>query len=479
MNHKFVFYTIGNIIKIEAVLMALPLLVSLIYRDGNYIAFLIPIILAFAIGIFLTIKKSKTERIYAKEGLVIVGLSWLIISFFGALPFVISGEIPNIINALFETVSGFTTTGASIITDVESVSRSLLFWRNLTHWIGGMGILVFILAILPQTNSRSIYVMRAEVPGPQVDKITTKVRYTARILYGIYVGLTIMQIILLAFKLPIYDSMINAFATAGTGGFSALSASIGGYNSLYVEIVIMIFMFLFGVNFLLFYMILLGKIKSVFKNEELRWYFGIVIIGIVLLTINTLPTYGSLFETIRYTSFQVVSIITTTGFATHDFNTWPDFSKAILVVLMFIGASAGSTGGGIKVSRIILYFKKIFRGIRYAIQPRKISTIRLDRKPVNEMILEGLSTYLITYIAIFIIGILIISMEGLDLVSSFSAVAATINNVGPGLNIVGPAGNYSSLTDLSKITLMFMMLVGRLEIFPILILFSPSTWKRK
>lgn len=478
MNIKYIIRTLGNILKIEGFLMALPLIVSIIYKENNYLAFIIPMIILLVLGYLMTINKVKSERIYAKEGLVIVGLSWIIVSIFGALPFIISQEIPNVINALFETVSGFTTTGASILASVEELPKGILFWRSFTHWIGGMGILVFILAILPQGNSRNLYVMKAEVPGPQVGKIVSKVKRTARILYGIYIVMSLVQIVLLWFKIPLFDSLIHTFGTAGTGGFSSLNESVGGYNSIYVEVIITVFMFLFGTNFFLFYLLLIGHVKEVVKNEELRWYFIIVIVAIALLSINTIEVYGNIFQSIRFASFQVVSIITTTGYASYDFNLWPNFSKAILVVLMFVGASAGSTGGGIKVSRIILYFKKVFRGVRYATHPRNVESIRLDQKPVNEMIIASLSTYLIAYIIVFVIGILLISIQGLDLITSFSAVAATINNVGPGLSIVGPTGNYLILTDLSKVTLMFMMLIGRLEIFPILILFSARTWRR-
>lgn len=468
----------GSIMKMEAALLALPLVVSILYRENTFLSFLIPMVLLFGFGFFLTRKKLTNQAIYAKEGLVLVGISWIVISLFGSLPFIISGEIPHVVDAFFETVSGFTTTGASILMNVETMTKGMLFWRNLTHWIGGMGVLVFVLALMPQTNGRSIYVLKAESPGPQVGKLTSKVRHTARILYGIYIALTITQIILLAFKIPLFDSIVHSFATAGTGGFSILNQSVGGYNSVYVEVVVTVFMLLFGTNFTLFYFILIGDIKKVFKNEEFKWYVGIVVVAVVLVTINLIHIYGNIAESLRYSSFQVASIITTTGFATVDFNTWPSFSKIILVSLMFVGASAGSTGGGMKVSRIILYVKSLFKEIRYSIRPREISTVKFNHKAVEPVIMEGLIGYLIAYIAIIVVGVLILSIEDHDLVTNFTAIIATFNNVGPGLNIVGPVGNYAVFSNLSKITLSIVMLAGRLEIFPILILFSPFTWKK-
>lgn len=478
MNYRFIWNTIGNIMKMEAGLLVLPLIVSFLYRENTYIAFLIPMVLLFGIGFLLSMKKAKNQTIFAKEGLVLVGLSWIVISLFGSLPFLISQEIPNIVNAFFETVSGFTTTGASILNNVEALSKGMLFWRSLTHWIGGMGILVFVLALIPQTNGRSIYVLKAESPGPQVGKIVSKVKHTARILYSIYIALTLIQIILLSFRIPLFDSITHSFATAGTGGFSILNQSVGGYNSVYVEMVITVFMLLFGTNFTLFYFLLIGNVKKIWHNEEFRWYLGIVFVSIVIITLNTLKLYDNFFDTLRHSSFQVASIITTTGFSTVDFNTWPSLSKIILVLLMFIGASAGSTGGGMKVSRIILYTKSLFKEIRFSVKPREISAIKFDKKSVEPAVMEGLVGYLMAYLAIVIVGVLVLSIEDHDLVSNFTAIIATFNNVGPGLNIVGPVGNYSIFSNLSKLTLSFIMLAGRLEIFPILILFSPITWKK-
>ncbi|NLF49298.1 MAG: TrkH family potassium uptake protein [Acholeplasmataceae bacterium] len=476
MNLRYVLHQVGNILKVEAALLSLPLVISIIYGESTVYAFLIPIALLLAIGFLLTYKKDIDRTIYAKEGFAVVGISWIFMSLFGTLPFVISQEIPNFINAFFETVSGFSTTGASILEDVESLSKGMLFWRSLTHWIGGMGILVFFLAIMPQTSARSMFIIKAESPGPKPEKIVSRVKHTARILYAIYFFLTLLEIILLLFKIPLFDSVVHAFGTAGTGGFSIWNQSIAHYNSVYVEVVITVFMILFGINFSLFYLMLIGDIKKALKSEELRAYLLIILVSIALITINTFSMFTSFGEALRYSSFQVGSIITTTGYSTTDFNLWPTFSQWILILLMFVGASAGSTGGGIKVSRIVIFFKQVFKEIRYLLHPRQISTITFEKKAVDESTLKGINSYFIAYMIILALATLLVSIEGHDLVSTFTSVIACFNNIGPGLGIVGPSGNYASFTDLSKLTLVFTMLAGRLEIFPILLLFSPRMW---
>ncbi|MDD4388624.1 MAG: TrkH family potassium uptake protein [Bacilli bacterium] len=477
MNIKAIFYNIGNLLKVEAGLLTLPLIVSFIYHDGNYFAFLIPILLLLTIGFLVTAKRKPDQKIYAKEGFVIVGLSWIIMSLFGALPFYISREIPSFINAFFETASGFTTTGATILTDIEALSYSLLFWRGFTHWIGGMGILVFVLAFMPNTKAHSIYIMKAESSGPQVGKIVSKVKITAQILYFIYIALTIIEIIFLLFKMPLYDSVTHAFATAGTGGFSIKNASIAYYDSVYIETVITVFMFLFGINFTVFYLILIGNVKQAIKSEEFRWYFIIAIVAITLVTINCYSMYGSFGRTLRYSSFQVISVMTCTGFSTFNFNIWPMFSKTLLIILMMIGACAGSTGGGLKISRVIIYIKMIVKEIKYSIHPRQMTAVTFDKKPVDESILKGISHFLIAYISILLIGMLILSLDGYSFTTNFTAVVTCFSNCGPGLDAVGPVENYSSFSVLSKLVLTFVMLAGRLEIFPMLILFTPRMWK--
>lgn len=477
-------YIVGQIVRVEGILMLPALAVGLIYGEDVLAAFLIPAALSIGMGTLLAIKKPENTSIFAKEGFVTVGLSWIIMSVIGALPFVIDGCIPSFIDALFETVSGFTTTGASILNDVEALNYGILFWRSFTHWIGGMGVLVFVLAILPQADTRSVklmHIMRAEVPGPKVGKLVSKIGRTARIMYGLYIALTFIQVaLLLAGGMPLYDSLVNSFATAGTGGFGIKNASIAAYDSAYVDYVISIFMVLFGINFNLFYLIVTGHVMQALKSEELRWYLAIVVGATALITFDIFERFGSIGESIRYALFQVSSIITTTGFATYDFNEWPALSKTILVLLMFCGACAGSTGGGIKVGRIILLIKAGLREIKYMLHPRAVISVRMEGKPVERDVVRSATSYMIVYIMLFTVSLFFIEMiEECDLVTGFTAVAACLNNIGPGLGEVGPAGNYSALTGASKLILSFNMLAGRLEIFPLLMLFAPSTWRNR
>lgn len=480
MNYKMVFHIIGRIMLTEALLLLVPLSVSLIYRETIFISYLIPIVLLSALGILLGYKPPKDSAIYAKEGFFIVSLSWIVISLFGALPFYISGAIPSYLDSFFETVSGFTTTGASILTEVESLPASILFWRSFTHWVGGMGILVFILAILPKVETNSIYLMKAEVPGPQVGKLVSKTKLTARILYGIYITLTLMQILfLIAGGMPLFDSIANAFATAGTGGFSIKNASIGAYNSAYIDWIITVFMILFGINFNLFYAIIIGQVVGVLKSEELRWYLGIICGAALLIALSILPFYGNnVWESLRHSVFQVASIITTTGFATTDFNLWPTFPKGILVILMFVGACAGSTGGGLKISRVVMLVKSAIRELRHYLNPRSVISVKFEHKTVDTTVIGGVHLYFIIYAILFVISVFFINLDQFDFVTNFTSVASCINNIGPGLEIVGPMGNYSVFNPLSKLILAFDMLAGRLELIPMLILFSSKIWKK-
>ncbi len=482
MNYRMVSYIIGQIVRVEGILMIPSLVVSVIYGESAFAAFLIPIVLSVAAGTLLTIKKPSNPDIFAKEGFVTVGLSWIIMSLIGALPFVIDGCIPSFVDAFFETVSGFTTTGASILTEIESLGRGMLFWRSFTHFVGGMGVLVFVLAILPQADTRSVklmHVMRAEVPGPKVGKLVSKIGRTARIMYGIYIGLTVIEmILLLAGGMPVYDSIVNSFATAGTGGFAIKNASIAAYDSAYIDYVIGIFMFLFGVNFNLYYLILIGHVGEALRSEELRWYLIITGVSTALIAADIYEIFGTVGESVRYAFFQVTSVMSTTGFATSDYNAWPALSKVILALLMFCGACVGSTTGGIKVGRIILLVKSGLREVKYMLHPRAVVAVRSEGKPVERDVLRGANSYMIVYIMLFTASLFLVEMvEECDLVTGFTAVSACLNNVGPGLGEVGPAGNFSALTPFTKILLSVDMLAGRLEIFPLLMLFAPSTWR--
>lgn len=482
MNYRMVSYIIGQIVRVEGVLMLPPLVVSLIYGEDAFAAFLLPAVISVIVGTLLTIRKPSNTDIFAKEGFVTVGLSWIVLSLIGALPFVIDGCIPYFVDAFFETVSGFTTTGASILTEVESLGRGILFWRSFTHFVGGMGVLVFVLAILPQADTRSVklmHVMRAEVPGPKVGKLVSKIGRTARIMYGIYIGLTVIEIILLlAGGMPVYDSIVNSFATAGTGGFAIKNASIAAYDSAYIDYVIGIFMFLFGVNFNLYYLILIGHVGEALRSEELRWYLIITGVSTALIAADIYEIFGSVGDSVRYAFFQVTTVMSTTGFATSDYNTWPALSKVILVLLMFCGACVGSTTGGIKVGRIILLVKSGLREIKYMLHPRAVVAVRSEGKPVERDVLRGANSYMIVYIMLFTASLFLVEMvEECDLVTGFTAVSACLNNVGPGLGEVGPAGNFAALTPFTKILLSIDMLAGRLEIFPLLMLFAPTTWR--
>lgn len=482
MNYEMVVYVLLNIAKIEGLLMTIPGIVSLIYGEYNTAKIILTIaILLAAFGFIFTLKKPRRIDIFAKDGLFIVGIAWITFSLLGALPFYFTGSINSYVNAVFETVSGFTTTGSTILTDIESLPNGILFWRSFTHWIGGMGVLVFVLAIIPLAGSKSMNIMKAEVPGPTVDKLVPKTKQTAKILYFIYVGLTILQVIfLVAGKMTLFDSILTSFSTAGTGGFSNKNNSIAYYDSAYIDGVVTVFMILFGINFNLFYLALLKKFRRIFKSEELRIYIAIIAVSTLLITFNIREMYPSFLNAFRYASFQVATIITTTGFMTADFNMWPMFSKAILLLLMIVGACAGSTGGGLKVSRVLIMVKHIKCEIKRLLHPRAMVSVKIDKKTVETSVISSVLAYLLVYFSLIVISFLLISINEFDFETSLTSVITCINNVGPGLGaIVGPTGNFSSFSDLSKIILSFDMLLGRLEIFPILLLFSPRMYKRR
>lgn len=484
MNVKSISRTVGLILLITGIFQLFPLLIAVIdHEPRNILAYIESLCLILLVGSALLLFSRGGNRMFsAQEGFAATGLSWIFMSAFGALPFFLSGQIPSYVDAFFEMVSGFTTTGASILTDVEALSRCNLFWRSFSHWLGGMGVLVFLLAVVPgarKNGGTGIYLMRAESPGPSVDKLTPHLRQTAMILYGIYILLTALCIgCLLLGGMPVFDSFCIAFGTAGTGGFAIKNSSMGGY-SYFLQTVVTVFMFLFGVNFSLYYMLLLRKFKAVFKNEELRLYFGIAAGSIVLITINISRMYNTVYEAVHHAAFQVVSIMTTTGYGTVDFEQWPAFSKAILLSLMFIGASAGSTGGGLKVSRVLLLMKSIRRTIRKALHPRRVQPVYMDGRAVSEEVCDNVNAYLAIYCVILVLSFTIISVDGFSIGTNFSAVASCFNNIGPGFELVGATQNFSIYSDLSKIILSLDMLLGRLEIFPLLLLLSPDTWSRR
>ena len=478
MNKSIIRYILGHVFLLTSCLMLLPALVGLIYLEHEAVAYLIVASACFLSGFIMTRNKPENTTLYLKEGCISTSLAWILLSLIGCLPFFVTGEIPSFTDALFETISGFTTTGASILANVEGLSHCSLLWRSFTHWIGGMGVLVFLLAIVPLSGGSNINLMRAESPGPSVGKLVPKMKYTARILYIIYFGLTLIQFILLIIgRMPVFDAVCTAFGTAGTGGFGIKNDSIAGY-SIYIQWVCTVFMMLFGVNFNCYYLLIMRQFKALFKNEEVRCYFGISIMSAALIAIDIRKIYPTIHETIRHACFQVASIMTTTGFATTDFDTWPSFSKTILLTLMVIGACAGSTGGGLKCARVLLLFKNLRRNIHKILHPRRVQVVHVDGTPVDEKIINGTSVYLAAYFILVVLSILLISVDNKPLVTNLSAVLSCFNNIGPGLEIVGPTGNFSSYSAFSKLVLIFDMLAGRLEIFPILALISRGAWKK-
>ena len=471
-------FVIGRILWTEAALLLLPMLVALLYGESA-IPFLVPILLLLLAGLLLR-KRPKQTALYARDGFAVVALAWLLMSVFGALPFVVDGGIPGFTDAFFETVSGFTTTGATILTAVEPLSQGILFWRSFTHWIGGMGVLVFVMAVLPMTDGHGMHLLRAEMPGPSVGKLVSRMSDTAKILYGIYFVMTLIEIVLLLLGgMPLFDACIHSFGSAGTGGFSSKNLSVGAYDNAYYDVVIGVFMLLFGVNFNMYYFLLVRRFRDVLRSEELWAYLAIVGASVAAIAADIYHLFGSVAESLRYSFFQVSSIITTTGYATTDFNLWPTFSKGILVVIMFIGACAGSTGGGIKVARIVILAKASWGDMRKMLHPNAVTTIRFEGKTLTDRHIRSVHLFITVYLLVFTASFLLLCLEGFDIVTTFTALVACINNIGPGLEMVGPMGNFSAFSCWSKLLLSFDMLVGRLEIFPMLLLFAPSIWKRR
>lgn len=478
MNYGIIKYIVGWTLILEAALMVPSAIVALIYGETAIWAFVGTIVLCLLAGMVLKMKKPHSQVFFAREGFVSVALSWVALSVMGGLPFIFSGAIKNPVDAMFETVSGFTTTGASILSSVEILPKSILFWRSFTHWIGGMGVLVFLLTLIPMTGGFHMNIMKAESPGPSVSRLVPKVRSTAKILYQIYIGMTVLEIILLLIgRMPLFDALTLSFGTAGTGGFGIRNDSIASY-SVYHQVIITIFMILFGVNFNAYFFILMGKARQAFQIEEVKGYFAVIGVATLVIAANIWHLYGSVVTAFQQAAFQVASIITTTGYATADFGIWPVFSQTILVLLMFIGACAGSTGGGIKVSRIVILFKLVKNEISHLMHPKRVTQIRFEQHVVSKEIIRAIQVFLISYLIIFSGSVLAISLCELDFTTNFTAVAATLNNIGPGLNLVGPTGNFGVFSDPAKWILMFDMLAGRLEIFPMLVLMTAPVWKR-
>ena len=479
MNRRMVLYMLGKIVFLESVILLLPAACSLIYGETKTLfAFLVTAGIAFVLGMLLSVlNKPKNKSIFAKEGFVIVSLAWILMSAIGAMPFVISGDIPSYVDAFFETVSGLTTTGASIIPNVELCSKGILFWRSFTHWVGGMGVLVLFMAIFPTDTGQAMHVMRAEMPGPIVGKLVPRIKSTAKILYLIYIALTLIQIVILLFgDMNVFQSIVYSLGTAGTGGFGIDADGLAGYSA-FSQWVITVFMIIFGINFNLYYLALTRKFKTALKSEELWTYIGIVLVSIIAITINIYPKFGG--DSVRTSAFQVASIISTTGYATTDFNLWSTLPKTILFLLMFSGACAGSTAGGLKISRIVLLFKSVRSNLKQMLHSRSVSSFKFEGKKVENETIHNVMVYFAIYFFCFTAIFLAICFEPFDFETNISAVAACFNNVGPGFSLVGPMSNYSAYSDFSTVVLSFGMLLGRLEIFPMLLLFSPAVWKSR
>ena len=478
MNYKMVGFVLGRIFLIEAALMLFPMGCAAIYGEWSVVlSFLWPALIVLALGLITSLRTPQNTKIYARDGLAIVALVWVLMSVFGALPFVISGEIPSFADAFFETVSGFTTTGSTILTDVEALSHGTLFWRSFSHWIGGMGILVFLLAVLPLVGGSNMQLMKAESPGPSVGKLVPKVRFTARILYVLYVALTLLQVlVMLMGGMTLYEALCTSFGTAGTGGFGIYGDSIARFSP-FLQWAITVFMIAFGVNFNVYFLLYMRRPKDALHCEEMHWYLGIIAAAALLICVNAYDVTLTLENNLRQSFFQVASIITTTGFATTDFNLWPGFSHSILVLLMFIGACAGSTGGGLKVSRIVIGFKSVLTYLGAFLHPRAVRKVKFEDKDVDAETMHAICVYFIAAIGLFVISVLLVALDGFDLVTTFSAVAATFNNIGPGLGVAGPTSNFAAFSDFSKVVMTMDMLLGRLEVFPMLMLFYPPLWK--
>ena len=479
MNYSMIIFILGHLLRYEALFLLLPTVTGFIYGEEETVAFLGIAFLAFVIGTILSLKIPKSKQLYPRDGSVTVALGWIVLSIFGALPFTICGDIPFYVDALFETISGFTTTGASVLPDVEALSHTSLMWRSFTHWVGGMGVFVFILSLLPMIGGSTMQLMKAESPGPSVDKFVPKVKDTAKLLYSIYIVITAIQVVvLLLAKMPLFDTLTLTFGTVGTGGFGLKNDSLAGYTSLQQNI-ITFFMIISGINYSFYFLIISKKFKDALHLEEVRWYLGIIFASVAAITLNIWHLYGGLGESLKHAFFQVGSIITTTGYSSTDFNLWPEFSKTILIILMIIGACAGSTAGGFKVSRMLILLKSIKIELSSMIHPREVKKIRMDGHVVKPETLRTAQVYLVLYWTIFLMSILLISIDNFDFTTNFTAVAATFNNIGPGLAGVGPMSNFNGYSVFSKIVLMLGMLIGRLELYPIILLLMPATWKRK
>lgn len=479
MNYSMVLYILGYILKFESAFLMLPALISLIYQERAGIPFVITAAICLVLGIVFTHKKPSSSTVYTREGFVTVALSWIVMSIFGAIPFVWNGDIPHYVDALFETVSGFTTTGSSILSDVESLSHASLFWRSFSHWIGGMGVFVFIMSILPLMGGSTINLMKAESPGPSVSRLVPHIKDTAKILYGIYLAITLLEIVILcALGMPLFESLLTGFGTTGTGGFGFRNDSFASFSPA-IQNTVTTFMILSGINYTFYFCILSRRIKDAFRIEEVRWYLFLIFASVGMITYNIRPLYANTGDALRNAFFQVGAIITTTGYSTADFDMWPALSQTILVTLMFVGACAGSTGGGMKVSRLVILFKTIRKELSLIIHPREIRKIRMDGHVVEHSTLRSTNVFLVIYFILLMLSTLIISLDEFDFTTNFTAVVSCLNNIGPGLNRVGPAQNFSIFSPLSKIVLIFDMLAGRLELFPLMILFMPSTWRKK
>ncbi len=478
MNYGIIKYIVGWTLILEAALMVPSAIVALIYGETAIWAFVGTIVLCLLAGMVLKMKKPHSQVFFAREGFVSVALSWVALSVMGGLPFIFSGAIKNPVDAMFETVSGFTTTGASILSSVEILPKSILFWRSFTHWIGGMGVLVFLLTLIPMTGGFHMNIMKAESPGPSVSRLVPKVRSTAKILYQIYIGMTVLEIILLLIgRMPLFDALTLSFGTAGTGGFGIRNDSIASY-SVYHQVIITIFMILFGVNFNAYFFILMGKARQAFQIEEVKGYFAVIGVATLVIAANIWHLYGSVVTAFQQAAFQVASIITTTGYATANFDSWPQVSRTILVMLMFVGACAGSTGGGIKVSRFLILIKTVKKELLQYLHPKSVKRIKMDGKAIEHEVVRSTNVFMVTYVLIFSFSILFLAFDNLDLVTNFTAVAATLNNIGPGLELVGPSANFAIFSGGAKVILIFDMLAGRLELFPLLLLFVRDTWKK-
>lgn len=486
MNYRMTSYILAQIAIVEAALLCVPFILAIVFKEDTIFAYGITLLIIVALAAPFLIKKPKIRELRAREGFVTVALAWIMLSLLGCLPAFISRHIPNFLDSLFETAAGFSTTGATILQNIEALPRSLLFWRSLTQWVGGMGVLVFVIAIIPKSDTNIIQLFLAESPGPRAGKLVSKLKFTARILYGIYIGMTILQLILLLIgKMPVFDSFIHAFSTAGTGGFSNKTFSIGAYNSAYIDIVTTVFMLLFAINFNIYYLILIGNVKQAIKSEELRVFLGITLVATIIITVSLMlnQVYATLGQTLRHSAFQVASIISTSGFFTADFTMWPSLPKIIIFMLYFVGACAGSAGGGLKVSRIIILIKSSFRELKRALSPRSVVNVKFEGKPLDPAVYNGVMAYFVLYTAIFVASLLLVSLVPSNTHSTnlhnFTAVASCLNNIGPGFGAIGPYGNFAAFNAFAKVIFIFDMLAGRLELLPMLLLLNPKVWRKK